>query len=243
MAIDSRFRPTLLCPLEFERRVLADRFVRRHRSDAPLRSDLAVCGPGATGVRRWFERIASPTPPPGGVLLVGTAGGLDPGLVAGRAIVAERVVDPDGREWSPTLAAPPDVRSGPILSLDEALTSPEAKRRIHRTSGAIAVDLESAAFAECCDARGWSWSVVRGISDAADHPLPPQVADWIDPEGGLRSLALLASLVRTPRTIALLPPLQRRSIVALHAVAETVAAWPPSPAARIDGSSSMARSR
>lgn len=233
----------LLCPLEFERRVLSSALRRRERIDARPRSAVHVCGPGATGVRRWFEHLEPSTSPTGGVLLVGTGGGLSRDLPAGVAVVAERIVDADGRFSSPTLKPPPSTRCGVILALDEPPTTPEAKRRQGERSGAVAVDLESAAFAECCDARGWSWNVVRGISDGADHALPPQVAAWIDPAGRLRHAALLASLLRSPRTISMLPALRRRSRAALEAVAETIAAWTTPPMSGVPDPCSLASAR
>ncbi|MHC4833514.1 MAG: hypothetical protein ACYTFH_06450, partial [Planctomycetota bacterium] len=73
-----------------------------------------------------------------------------------------------------------------------------------------------------CEARSWRWGVIRGISDAVECPLPPQVDRWVDADGRLRVLPLLASLASSPSTIGMLPGLRRRSHLALAAVAATV---------------------
>lgn len=217
----------LLCPLRFEQQIL-ERHAPERRGDR--RHDavaIEVCGPGRPGIERWFaRRTPSTCPARRGVLLVGTAGGLHPDLATGSAMLASRVVDAGGRSWTPTLHAPSSAafRTGTLLSVDRPAVSPGEKARHRDRSGAAAVDLESAAFAEHCDARAWRWSVVRGISDDAAEPLPRGVAAWVDAEGRLRPLSLLASLLRSPRTIASLPRLRRQSTAALQAAAGIVAA-------------------
>lgn len=221
-------RLLLLCPLDFERAVLEGLQREQHGTELPADVVLEVCGPGRIGVERWFARRGeSACPASLGVLLVGTAGGLRPDLAAGSAISVERIVEPSQRAWTPSLAAIPspesEVRRATVLSLDAALVSPADKARHHAITGACAVDLESAAFAEHCEARGWRWGVVRGISDAATESLPREVATWVDARGRLRPFALLASLARRPRTIAALPSLRRRSVASLRAAASIVA--------------------
>jgi len=208
---DLQHRTRLLCALGFER----DELARHLPSDVPIE----VCGPGAGGIDRWFGTRADRIGPVRGIVLVGTAGGLAPDLEAGVAMVADRILDLHGRTWTPTLPTSPSARRGAILSVEQAATSPAEKARHRAASGADAVDLESATFAEACEARGWRWAVVRGISDGANDRLPDDVSTWIDDRGGLRSVALLRSLARTPRTLAQLPALRRRSRRALRAVA------------------------
>ncbi|MGA0420547.1 MAG: hypothetical protein ACO3P9_11020 [Phycisphaerales bacterium] len=209
--------PRLLCALEFERAVL-----ERH---LPTGTIVEVCGPGAAGVHRWFEQRGDATDAPRGVVLVGTAGGLSPELPAGAALVADRVVDTTDRTWTATLPLPGRAPRGVVLTVATPSTTPEEKAALHRRfATAAAIDLESAAFAEACTARGWRWSVVRGISDAISDRLPRDVATWIDDRGRLRTRSLMASLARSPRTLTLLPGLRRRSIAALQAAARHLSA-------------------
>ena len=222
-------RLLVLCPLEFERSVLEGLQREQHGVELPAEVVVEVCGPGRSGIERWFaERHDSSCPGTQGVLLVGTAGGLRPDLAVGSAIVAERIVDGTRRAWTPSIELRPSsdrgVRSGVVLSLESAVISPQQKASLHATTRACAVDLESAAFAEQCETRGWRWGVVRGISDAAADSLPRDVTRWVDARGRLRLPSLLASLARAPGTVGRLPRLRRDSIAAVRAVATIVAA-------------------
>ena len=216
----------VLCALDFERTVLERSRGERHSGAPQAEIAIEVCGPGRTGIAQWFASRET-CPSCHGVLLVGTAGGLDPRLHAGTAFLADRVIDAAGRSWTPTprfvASTLEEVRAETVLSVESAAASPQEKALHHTNSGAAAVDLESAAFAEHCDARGWPWGVVRGISDGATESLPRDVATWVDQQGRLRTLALLASLVRSPGAIAMLPRLRRQSTAALHAAAAIVA--------------------
>lgn len=206
-----------------------------HGCELPREVCVEVCGPGRVGIERWFARRDA-CPARHGVLLVGTAGGLDPRLRAGTAFLAERVVDTSGRSWTPRFVASTleEVRAETLLSVESAAASPQEKALHHANSGAAAVDLESAAFAEQCDARGWPWTVVRGISDGATESLPRDVATWVDQQGRLRTLALLVSIARSPGTIAMLPRLRRQSTAALHAAAAIVARIAASTSATVE---------
>lgn len=204
--------PVLLFPLRFEAEVVSR--TRRRRGLAPL--DSAVCGPGADAVRRWIDRAAETSLRDGrGAILVGTAGGLDPALASGTAARIGEVVAPDARRWSPTLEL--DQPRGAIRATSvEGVASPAEKRSLRATTGADAVDLESVAFAEACDARAIPWAIVRGISDAAEEALPVDVGRWVDDRGRTRPLAVLASLLRRPSLIGTLRRLSRTSRAALE---------------------------
>lgn len=225
-------RLLLLCPLHFERQALERLRRREHGGVLPAEVAIEVCGPGRLGVERWFAgRDACPARD--GVILVGTAGGLHAELAPGCAFVADRVIDGSNRSWTPTLPLHAStrrlVRAETVLSVEFAATSPQEKARHRASSGATAIDLESAPFAEHCEMRAWRWSVVRGVSDGASERLPHEVARWVDARGRLRTLAMLASLLRSPGTVAMLPRLRRRSAAALRAAAAIVAQFAAAP--------------
>lgn len=204
--------PWLLCPLRFEAGVLSR--TRRRRGLPPL--DPACCGPGGDAVRRWLDRAAETSCRDGrGVILVGTAGGLDPSLASGTAARIGEVVAPDGRRWSPTLELDQPRRAIRATSV-EGIASPEEKRTLRGSTGADAVDLESVAFAEACDARAIPWAIVRGISDAAEEALPVDAGRWIDASGRTRPHAVLASILRRPSLLGTLRRLSRTSRAALE---------------------------
>ena len=62
----------------------------------------------------------------------------------------------------------PAVRVGTIVTGDQVIFSQEKKEWLHRTFGALAVEMEGAAVAQVAAANGRPWLVVRAISDQAD---------------------------------------------------------------------------
>lgn len=166
----------IVCPLEFERRILERAAVRgRVRTDC--------CGPGPDAVRAWVETQAPTTP----VILCGLAGALREPFETGQAFVAEAVRLGDGSRLTPTL----ETREAPgrravLCSAPATLTTPESKRQCAESTGADLVDRESEAFAAAAHERGWRWSVVRGVSDGPAATLPADIDTWVDARGRSR---------------------------------------------------------
>jgi hypothetical protein len=65
--------------------------------------------------------------------------------------------------------------------------------------------------------------VVRGVSDAADEVLPPEVLGWVTPEGRTRVLRPIADILAKPRLLPAAARLARRSASSLPEVARQVA--------------------
>lgn len=140
-----------------------------------------------------------------GLVSFGIAGGLDPSLGPGVLIVAERVLDGDGRDFTcdpvwvdRLLLADGAHDSGPILGSDRPVLSPEDKRRLHRRTGALAVDMESHAVAEVADRAGVPFVAVRAIGDPASRAIPRAALAGLGPDGRTRALPVLAALMRRP---------------------------------------------
>ena len=198
---------TIITPLAHEARSL--RATARHYGWT-----LLVCGPGVQGI----ERFARQNAPPAGhtVVLAGLAGGLAPDLAAGDLIVPETILGNLGERFTPPLQLPGS--GGFISTLDDICVSPEAKARLWSETGAHAVDMESAHFAQVAAKHGWDWGVVRGISDSATTALPKGCGLWIGSEGRLRPLPLLACLLRDPRAVGTLLSLRRASAAAMVSI-------------------------
>lgn len=99
--------------------------------------------------------------------------------------------DPAWRETLSALLAPGlTVHEGDLLNTEEVLTTPNAKARLAAATGAVAVDMESAAIAEAATAAGRPFVVLRVIADGAGDSLPAAVARFVDPQGNpcLRSV-------------------------------------------------------
>jgi len=206
---------TIVTPLAYEAHCL-------HRHVESMGGTILTCGPGRMGVESRLDALA---PAPGSpVILAGTAGGLSPTASTGSVLVARKIIDAaTGQHWTPPLLlGEDDPRSGTICQAAELVTTTRAKEALHEQTGADGVDLESAAFAALADARGWTWGVIRGISDGPGATLPPEAARWIDSHGKTRLGALTASLLLKPRLAGSLGRLRRGSRQAMDSVRRTL---------------------
>jgi hypothetical protein len=202
--------PIVVCPLEFERRVL-------HRAGLGDRCRLDCCGPGPQAVVRWATGLTPAAP----VILCGLAGSVSPGYPPGSAHVPAAVLADDGQRFAPTLG----LAGGPtplLGSADRTLTTPQAKRDWAQRTGANMVDREAAAFARTAAGRDWQWSIVRGVSDGPQTPLPDCVDAWVDPRGRTRAAAVCRAIVLGRVNIRRLNRLRSDSVAALRAAAEII---------------------
>ena len=141
----------------------------------------------------------------------GFAGGLDPALRPGELVIPSIVVS-DGAEYrpDPALAERFGGLSGHRLTGGTAVAADvAAKRRLHDSTRAHAVDLESGAVARVAQAHGLPFVVVRAISDLAETNLPPAALLGLDRQGRVALAGVLGSLLRHP---AQLPALMRLAL-------------------------------
>ena len=172
-------------------------------ASAAARSATALVGAGATALASW-----------------GMAGGLDPALAAGTIFLPDEVISPDGatvataRDWrerlASALATQHPVTQGRLLTSRTAIGSPAEKATLFRTTGAVAVDMESLAVAEVASAHQLPFIAVRVIVDSAADALPQAVTAAADNEGHLQIWRLIGALARTPADLAPLLRLARR---------------------------------
>jgi len=105
------------------------------------------------------------------VMSAGYAGGLDPALPAGALVLAENGSDPK------LLASARSILkeracTGLLATSTQMQETREAKARLAKATGAIAVDMETEAIARECRDRGVPLLSLRVISDAAGEELP-----------------------------------------------------------------------
>jgi adenosylhomocysteine nucleosidase len=225
----------LVVALPAEARVLAGKGWRSEDGRQVLRmtagpGDEWLCvrcgvGPGRAGsAARWLigQKVTS-------LAVLGVSGGLAPGLASGRLVVAERVIDKTagGKFWPckgsdgllKVLAqAGIAADRGLIVTVPEPVLDPEAKSRLHRETGALAVDMESAAVARAAAEAGLNCVILRAVCDAADRRVPPALYQMVDGDGHLRISILLRELVRRPGLIVDLLAMQRDFSRALKAL-------------------------
>jgi 4-hydroxy-3-methylbut-2-enyl diphosphate reductase len=136
---------------------------------------LERCGMGLTRVHQWLPRLEALAPD--AVVVAGVAGGLSPELQAGDIIVASEVRDVTGRTVmraaGPLVAELRNrgfrVHTGPMISTDHIVNGPERAKLAE--TGALAVDMESAAIVRAMKSSGVPVAVVRVIVDTAHVPL------------------------------------------------------------------------
>jgi adenosylhomocysteine nucleosidase len=150
----------------------------------------------AAAAVRWLMQHFSPKL----IVACGFAGALSPTLKIGDVLLASEVVEPgeDDLHWRTAVPAElGDLPVGRLVTVAELAGRPAAKRTLARQTGAVLVDMESAAIAEACQARRVPCAVVRAISDAADTVLSPQLVALLS--GGRVSLwRVLRAVMRSP---------------------------------------------
>ena len=145
-----------------------------------------------------------------GVISFGVAGGLAADLRTGDWVVASAVLDahvPHATDaaWSSSLVATiPGAIYAPILGVDAPVAEPAMKRKLHKTTGACAVDMESHVMGRLAAAHGLAFAAVRVIIDPAERQIPSAALLGMRPDGGANVWAVLRDLVARPSQLLLL---------------------------------------
>lgn len=151
------------------------------------------------------------------LLFAGYAGALAPDLAVGDLVLADAIADEAGRIWPTTWPGPlpagtwqPPLRRGTILAADRLIATVDDKQQLHQRHGALAVDMESAAFARRCTAKGVPFGVLRAVSDDACTPLSPALASLLA-GGTVSPWRLVCAIAKQPTLIAELLRLGRHT--------------------------------
>ena len=204
------------------------------RGGQPPLSDLAVFGGGSllalSGIGRAAGAAAAQSLVDAGVsalMTFGMAGGLDPALEPGNVVLPRELIAADGvryaacRGWREQVAdsirALRAVSEGNLLTSDRAIEKPADKAAAFRSTGAAAVDMESAAVAEVAARHNLPFIAVRVIVDTAADVLPRAVVA-ASIAGRVRFGRLLGGLILAPHEIASLIRLTRRYRIAMHSL-------------------------
>ena len=184
---------------------------------------------------RWARKGAERLLSEGASELVsfGIAGGLDPERAPGDLILPERIVTPDDEaidcdpaarsRWQRT-AAETGLRysGGSLIGSAQAVVSVADKRRLHVSSGAVAVDMESFAVAQVASEAGVPFTAVRAVSDPAGRPLPRLVLGSIAPDGTPRIGHLVRRACLSPWEVPALFRLRRDTDAALASLGRLI---------------------
>ena len=173
------------------------------------------------------------------VILTGVAGALADNLEIGEVVMADRLMTRAGDSDQParTIEVPRDYfdmyaaalnaagirhARGGLLTVKYPLVTGAEKRLAGVYSGAIAVDMETAAIAFEAAARGIPFVAMRTIMDKVEHDLAG--AGLADENGKVRPLKAAATLMRNPAMVAGVIRLMRNLRQATHAMAATIEA-------------------
>ncbi|PQV45646.1 phosphorylase [Paraburkholderia sp. BL21I4N1] len=151
-----------------------------------------------------------------GIMSFGTAGGLAPDLEPGSIIVADAVEGPLGRlqtdrAWAERLEAAltagplkARLRRGLVAAVTAPLVSADDKSVLHRSTGALAVDMESHIAGATAAAQGVPFAVCRAIVDPAWRTLPSAATAGLRDDGSTALGPILRELLRQPSQLAAL---------------------------------------
>jgi adenosylhomocysteine nucleosidase len=231
---DHPFHLGVLCPMPSELRPVVRRLALRRRPKQNGRSrhsgtvgaveiTATTTGIGMAAATAAAQRLLGAAAIDH-LLVVGIAGGVDPGVEIGDVVVPEVVVDDaTGIEYRPDGFGGAD-RRGQLVSSDDLLVDPAAQARLI-DRGVLAVDMETAAVAAVCEEQHCRWSVFRGISDRArDGMIDDELLGLAGPDGSGDLGAVLRYLGRRPWRIGRLARLGRDSSLAARRAADAAAA-------------------
>lgn len=181
------------------------------------RSQICVSGPGGD---RALEAARNAIAQGARALIsFGLAGGLSRNAATASVVLPQTICSEGGTwtadaAWRGRLAVllRSDFRllEGALYSAADVVVTPAAKARLAASSGAEAVDMESAAIAAAAAAAGLPCIALRVIADGPDDALPDKVASLVGPDGRTR-VSGLAAFIFSPRSLRLLFGLAGRS--------------------------------
>lgn len=151
---------------------------------------------GVEPVRRWLAQSTPDFLPASGVLVLGLCGSLSPHLAVGDAVLYRECRDLAGQAW------PCQVSSAlypPVMALtsDRLIATAQEKQHLATTHHADVVDMEGVAILSVLGPLGIPVTMLRVVSDDAQHDLP-EIGAAIDAQGNLQSWPLALGLLRQP---------------------------------------------
>jgi adenosylhomocysteine nucleosidase len=169
---------------------------------------------------RLFDETVPGHVPVAHVMIAGICGGLDPDVEVGTLINPEIVIDyTSGNSYrhDPPGNAP---RAGKLVTTEGVSLDLELTRRFFE-DGCIAVDMETSAVAEVCEAHGCPWSAYRCIGDRPfDGLLDERIVALTNADGSGRSADIQQLVAAEPELAAKLERLSRDTALAARRAAE-----------------------
>lgn len=210
---------------------------------------LITTGIGASRAREAARRALHLFPDAGLVVSCGVAGALRQGLQPGDLIVADRLllggresyhaeqgfsIAPEHLERAEQALRGAGLRftTGALLTAHRVVPDSAAKRTARQQSGAIAVDMESAAVGIETAAHGLPLVCVRAILDTVADELPSGLVT--DEQGRVRAIAAVSFLLRNPGAVRTLPRMVSNLARATKSLADALEVLLAAPAGALD---------
>jgi adenosylhomocysteine nucleosidase len=124
-----------------------------------------------------------------------------------------RCADAVSENYDIAHGVPASVLRGSILTVQKIVVTAGEKRFLADTTGAVALDMESAAIAAVATEAKVAYLSIRAISDLVDEDLG-EISKLFSPEGKLRPLKVILYLVSHPGGVIHLNRLRKHTAVA-----------------------------
>ncbi|MGZ5055712.1 MAG: phosphorylase family protein [Methylobacter sp.] len=167
---------------------------------------LAYSGAGADNARAASELLLTQ----GASRLVswGCAAALSESLKPGDLILADTLIDAEGAEFgihddwlgfaTSLLSTQLKVHTGSLAESKTIVATAKDKKRLHDQTGAIALDMESAAVAAVARQNNLPFLAIRTVADPVQMDLPKAINHSINDEGDIVLAKLLAFIALHP---------------------------------------------
>jgi hopanoid-associated phosphorylase len=145
------------------------------------------------------------------ILSFGLCGGLAPHLQPGDLVVASQVIAGTDRyeadaNWAEAIASAlgdlPRVHRGALAGSDSVVAETSGKTRLHATTHALAVDMESHVAADYARRHHLPFAVIRAVSDPSHRSLPEIAHRALRPDGSVDLMGVIGGVVRKPAQVA-----------------------------------------
>jgi adenosylhomocysteine nucleosidase len=178
-----------------------------------------VTGMGTEFARTHTERLLDAVPVDQ-VVVVGITGALENETPIGTLIRPEVVIDSaTGTEFRPAPFGS-QTAAGKMWTTDVLITDPDRLADL-RARGVVSLDMETAAIAAVCEARGIPWSVFRVISDrASDGSVDEEVFHLSHQDGTPDREAIAAYFAKHPERLPLMARLAQDAQLATETAAD-----------------------
>ncbi|HEV7526343.1 MAG TPA: hypothetical protein VGP92_15340 [Acidimicrobiia bacterium] len=158
------------------------------------------------------------------VLVVGITGALESETPIGTLVWPEIVLNSEtGSEFRPTPLGD-RVPHGTMWTTNGLTTNTDQLARL-RADGVVSLDMETAAIAEVCEARGIPWAVFRVISDRAnDGSVDEEIFHLSNQDGTPNMPAIEKYMAEHPERLPLMAQMAQNAELATRTAAEAAIA-------------------